>query len=46
MVGPVWFGYMLDHGMGKAVFASAAACFLIAIATVLQVRRSAVARAA
>ena len=24
MLGPVWFGYMLDHGMGKAVFASAA----------------------
>ena len=46
MIGPVWFGYMLDHGMGKAVFASAAACFLIAIATVMQVRRTTVARAA
>jgi MFS family permease len=47
MLGPVWFGFMLDHGMGKAVVASAAACFLVAIATVLQVRRRAtVARAA
>ena len=46
MLGPVWFGYMLDHGMGKAVFFSAAACFVIAIATVLQVRRTTVARAA
>jgi 3-oxoacyl-[acyl-carrier protein] reductase len=46
MIGPVWFGFMLDHGMGKAVFASAAACFLVAIATVLQVRRTTVARAA
>ncbi|HEY8242675.1 MAG TPA: MFS transporter, partial [Casimicrobiaceae bacterium] len=45
MIGPVWFGFMLDHGMGKAVFASAAACFLVAIATVLQVRRTTVARA-
>jgi predicted MFS family arabinose efflux permease len=46
MLGPVWFGYMLDHGMGKAVFVSAAACFLVAIATVMQVRRTTVARAA
>ena len=46
MIGPVWFGYMLDHGMGKAVFASAAACFLIAIATVVQVRRTTVPRPA
>ncbi|MEO8486664.1 MAG: MFS transporter [Betaproteobacteria bacterium] len=46
MIGPVWFGFMLDHGMGKAVFASAAACFLVAIATVLQVRRGSVARGA
>lgn len=45
MIGPVWFGFMLDHGMGQMVFASAAACFIVAIATVLQVRRVAVARA-
>jgi len=46
MVGPVWFGFMLDHGMGNAVFAGAGACFAIAIATVLQVRRVGVARTA
>ncbi len=46
MTGPIWFGFMLDHGMGKAVFASAAACFLLAIATVLQVRRVNVVRPA
>jgi MFS family permease len=45
MLGPVWFGFMLDHGMGKAVFASAAGCFVVAIATVLQVRRATPARA-
>ncbi|CAG1011306.1 Fosmidomycin resistance protein [Rhizobiaceae bacterium] len=44
-LGPVWFGFMLDHGLGKVVFAAAAACFLVAIATVLQVRRVNVARA-
>jgi MFS family permease len=46
MIGPVWFGFMLDHAMGGAVFASAAACFVVAIATVLQVRRIGLARAA
>jgi MFS family permease len=46
MIGPVWFGYMLDHGMGKAVFMGAAACFVVAIATVVQVRRNVDARPA
>ncbi len=45
-VGPIWFGFMLDHGMGGAAFVGAAACFVVAIATVLQVRRIGVARAA
>ena len=46
MLGPVWFGFMLDHAMGTMVFASAAACFVVAIATVFKVRRTGVARAA
>ena len=46
MLGPVWFGFMLDHGMGDAVFVGAAACLAIAIGTVLQVRRIGGARTA
>jgi len=45
-IGPIWFGFMLDHAMGQAVFAGAAVCFVVAIATVLQVRRVGAARAA
>lgn len=45
-IGPIWFGFMLDHAMGRAVFAGAAVCFVVAIATVLQVRRVGAARAA
>lgn len=45
-LGPVWFGYLLDHGMGRGVFVGAGACFLVAIATVMQVRRASMARAA
>ena len=45
-LGPIWFGFMLDHAMGGAVLTSVAACFVLAIATVLQVRRIGVARAA
>ena len=45
-LGPVWFGYLLDHGMGRSVFVGAGACFLVAIATVMQVRRATVARPA
>ena len=46
MLGPVWFGYMLDHAMGRSVFAWTGVCFALAIATVVQVRRASVARAA
>ncbi|GMU71949.1 MAG: MFS transporter [Burkholderiales bacterium] len=45
-IGPIWFGFMLDHALGQAVFAGAAACFVVAIATVLQVRRAGAVRAA
>ena len=45
-LGPVWFGFMLDHRMGDAMFVAAAACFLVAIATVMQVRRVRIAQAA
>ncbi|HQU50283.1 MAG TPA: MFS transporter, partial [Casimicrobiaceae bacterium] len=27
-IGPIWFGFMLDHAMGQAVFAGAAVCFV------------------
>ena len=38
-LGPVWFGLMLDHRMGEAMFVAAAACLVAAIATVLRVQR-------
>jgi MFS family permease len=44
-IGPVWFGFMLDHRQGNAIFLAAAACFVVAIATVMQVRRSRIAHA-
>jgi len=40
MLGPVWFGIMLDHGLAREVFFVIAALFVIAIATVVQVRRA------
>jgi len=40
MLGPVWFGIMLDHGLSREVFFVIAALFVIAIATVVQVRRA------
>jgi MFS family permease len=39
MIGPVWFGFMLDHAAGREVLFAIAGCYLVAIATVLQVRR-------
>ena len=38
MLGPVWFGLMLDHGLAREVFFVIAALFVVAIATVVQVR--------
>jgi len=43
MLGPIWFGFLLDRGAGRGVLYAVAACLVIAIATVLQVRRSAAA---
>lgn len=42
MLGPLWFGLMLDHHLAGQVFYVIAALFLIAIATVTQVRRAAI----
>ena len=41
MIGPIWFGLMLDHAAAREVLIAIAGCFLVAIATVLQVRRGA-----
>ena len=46
MLGPVWFGFMLDHALGRQMFFVVAALFILAIATVTQVRRTMVPRAA
>ena len=46
MLGPVWFGFMLDHALGRQMFFVVAALFVAAIATVTQVRRTLVPRAA
>ena len=39
-LGPLWFGWMLDHGQAPQVFVAIAALFALAIMTVLQTRRS------
>lgn len=46
MLGPVWFGFMLDHALGRQMFFVVAALLVAAIATVTQVRRTIVPRAA
>jgi MFS family permease len=45
-LGPVVFGFMLDHGHARQSFVLIAALFLVAIGTVLQARRAIVAHAA
>ena len=40
MLGPVWFGFLLDHGAAQGVLLAVAACFFIATGTVLQVGRA------
>jgi len=45
-LGPVWFGLMLDDGLGREMFFVIAALYVLAIATVINVRRSASAPAA
>ena len=46
MLGPVWFGMMLDHGLAREVFFVIGALFVIAIGTVVQVRRAVAPQAA
>ena len=45
-LGPVWFGMMLDHGLAREVFFAIGALFVIAIGTVVQVRRAVAPQAA
>ena len=45
-VGPVWFGFMLDHALGREMFFVVAGLLVAAIATVTQVRRAIGVRAA
>jgi MFS family permease len=40
MLGPVWFGVMLDHGLAPQMFVVVAVLLLIAIMAVIQVRRA------
>jgi FSR family fosmidomycin resistance protein-like MFS transporter len=40
MLGPIWFGLMLDHHLGREMFFVIAALYVVAIATVVNVRRS------
>lgn len=39
MLGPVWFGLMLDHGLAQQMFIAVSVLLLVAITTVLQARR-------
>jgi len=44
-LGPVWFGLMLDHQLAREMFYVIAALLVVAIGTVVNVRRAVVARA-
>ncbi len=46
VIGPVAFGFLLDHGHAREVFLAVAACFLVATGTVVQVRRASSGRSA
>jgi MFS transporter, FSR family, fosmidomycin resistance protein len=39
-LGPVWFGLLLDHGQAHQMFFAVSALLVVAVGTVLQVRRS------
>jgi len=39
-IAPIWFGAMLDHGLGRGMFFAAAAMLLVAIRTVTRIRRA------
>jgi MFS family permease len=43
MVGPIWFGLMLDHALGREMFYVVAALLVLAVGTVIRVRRAVVA---
>ena len=40
MLGPVWFGLMLDHGLGREMFYVVAVLLALAVGTVVRVRRA------
>ena len=40
MLGPVWFGLMLDRGLSRQMFFVVSLLLVVAVATVLQVRRT------
>jgi MFS transporter, FSR family, fosmidomycin resistance protein len=40
MIGPVWFGVMLDHGLGREMFYVVAVLLALAVGTVVRVRRA------
>lgn len=40
MLGPVWFGLMLDHGLSRQMFFVVSILLVVAVGTVLQVRRT------
>lgn len=42
MIGPIWFGLMLDHGMGREMFYLVALLLALAVGTVVRVRRAVV----
>jgi MFS family permease len=42
-IGPVWFGLMLDHGLGREMFYVVAGLLVLAVGTVVRVRRAIVA---
>jgi len=37
-IAPIWFGAMLDHGMGRGMFFAIATTLLVAIGTVIRIR--------
>jgi predicted MFS family arabinose efflux permease len=39
-LGPIWFGLLLDQGRGREMFFAIAGCMLLAVGTVVQVRRA------
>lgn len=43
-VGPVLFGFMLDHALGREFFYALAACLMLAIGTVVRLRQASGAR--